>query len=797
MSLLLVNSAPGDSTDPIKPGQAVQFGLRSDGGGGEDVVSGNTQAYVGLSSIINEGSLPESDQNLSTLGVSVARQTSEHRLPVNVDVPRAIVSGSLVLTKSTNSDNDRGIYEISIPVEPRASVLGYFKFRKRNAWSLFSPDWLDLTTITGMYFGLEHGSFNTGLFAFLRNPGATRSLVIGGPLQSFGTDRPAQAEFSAFDWGVVLADNSALEIWIYFNSVGYPSPFSPTFVPVAEVWTRRQGLDVEPVLQAKIAVSTLGTFQPPASNFSNYRNGPADRAVLYFGNVGRTGDVLQLDDWALFPDFRFAVSNGEPLPNCDRVFVPDVPSQFFAENGSLPQNLSVGKWLPVPDPGFSVPSTSPIFQPGRKSAPQSIRIAKSLAIGSAFQKSEPRLKEKLDGAMIEAFMAGTQTARVADVFGAGLSIEDGSFVYSAILIQSATLTTIGVAKTVAGTALVDYYLPVDSFSNPIAIDWTSLKMVRLVVDRLRLKVALIVDEVRVMEVALGGSFPPSLLGQGRVMFGHQVLVGAVGSMDVSKLTYLNRYKAWEILDQKTPQDVTAAPGFGLVVSGAGTVALDVAPPNATAALINKPDFSASGTHCYLSHAEDLAEVKGVQIDFQTQVLSYTDAFGSLFKSLTWTGAGLQLWFGNKRLHLGFFDAGTNGRVIGIVPGSGTAADIINQTTLGKSFSAPIDWTQDTLYRLVVSGYNSIQLWISTFVGAPVIDIPWRGDAAGFDLPADLTSPALAFGHFDELASSKMAWKGVRYGISTGYDMSVNLKYPNGMPRYLFGGKSFVRSIFTG
>ena len=753
--------------------------------GNSDITPGQTQVFMGLTHLINEGILPETDPNLATLMAKVALQTSEHRLPVNVSVPRSISAGSLVFTKSTNSDFDKGIYELSFPIQPGASVLGYFRFRTKTAWTQFNPDWLNLTNVVGMYFGLEHQTYNTAAYAFLRQRFGSGSLVVGGPLQVFNTARPAQAEFpGAIDW-LGLPNNTSVEIWIYFNSTGY----SPSFTPVVEIWIRTDPTTF-PVVQTTIPVGSLGTFQSLASGFPNFRLGPSGNAVLYFGNVGRTGDVLQLDDWQLFPDFRPAVLNGEAIANARRVFVPDSPGQFFAENGVLPQNVVPGRWFPVPDAGFSNPSAAFTYQPGRKQVPQALRIHKTATPGAAFQKQEPRLEELISGGMVEAFLSGSQPTPVAAAFGAGLTVEDGAFIYSAVLLQTPSLTTIGIAKT-GGSGLSDFYVP----SSPI--DWTSLKLVRLIVDRLRLKVALMVDEVRVLEVSISGAFPASVSGIGRVIFGHLMNLGSSGTMDVARLSYLTKYKAWEIIDQKTPQDVTAAPGYSLAVSGAGTVTLDVAPPNATAAIVNKPDFSLVGSQCYLHLADKLGEVKGIQCDFLAKVLSYTDASGALFKSLTWTGAGVNLWLGTKRLHVGFFDAGTNGRVLGVTPGSGSNSDIINQTPLGMKFSTPVDWTQDTLVRVVCMGYKSINIWVGTFVGDPVITIPWRNDTDGFDLPLDSTTAAVAFGHFDALASSKTAWKAIRHGVSSGYDLSVGLNYPNGVPPVLYGGDVQVRTVYAG
>jgi len=108
---------------------------------------------------------------------------------VDGTVTKALSAGSIVLTKTSNNDGDLGIYELNIPIHEGDSIMGYFKFRKKSAGlrttqiGATSPTWWE------MYFGVEHGTFNTAAYAFLRNNGSGGSIVFGGPLQSYNTAR--------------------------------------------------------------------------------------------------------------------------------------------------------------------------------------------------------------------------------------------------------------------------------------------------------------------------------------------------------------------------------------------------------------------------------------------------------------------------------------------------------------------------------------------------------------------------------------------------------------------------------
>jgi hypothetical protein len=636
--------------------------------------------------------------------------------------------------------------------------------------------------MTGMYFGLEHQWYNTALYFFLQNSGGVGAAIVGGPLATFGGARPSETNIPAFNWAA-LPNNTVVEVWIYFNPYGY----SPTFTPVVEVWTKMSGVDSNPVTQLIIPVGALGSFQPTSSLFSNTRPGIGDLAILYFGNAGRTGDILQMDDWAIYPDFRVTVEGGVALPTCDLFIVPDCPVEYEASGGELPTLIAPARWFPATDSGFLAPDMSFISQPGRTD-PYALLISKDQDTGAAIQRLEPRMESLFEGAMIEAFMYGDQTTKVNDIFGAGLSIEDGTNLFEAVFIDTGTVTTIGIVKNLIDQSVNGCHVAM-SGGNIVPVDWTTPHLVRLVDDTLRGKIALYVDEVLLLEINSSGAVPASLIPNGRFRMGHVYSLPSRGDVKIVNSLYLPRYRAWESRDALLPPASPSA--YTLNASGTTSEAFD----SSGNLVLTKGSIGVGGSQLFYSNNDDFSEVKGFTLDFSAKVELYTDGLGRAFGPLAWTGAGVNVWLGNKRLQLGFFDCGPNGRVIGIIPGSGSIDDILNQTELGRKFSTQVDWTQMDLYRITLQGYNNIRVWAGTVEQQPLIEIPWIDDNNGFDLPLDSTPPSVGFGHFDSQASSTVAWSYVRYGISNGYELAIEHEYPNGMPPYLFAGNVFVDCFF--
>ena len=779
MSVRIVNTVPGDIADPIKPGDPLHFGLKSTG---SSIELGLLRVTAGLSSLQLGAVVPESDSHITKLGGAVTLETTEHRRPIVSATTNSIVSEQLHISKTDNSDNNRCIYEVKVPINGPASVLGYIRFRTAS-WTLFSPDWLNLSNTAGVYLGLEHGVFNTAIYSFLRNvPASDGSLVVGGVLPTYGGARPSQSEITSFDWAA-LPNDSEIEVYLFFNVFGYPPPFSPEFVPVVEVWTRQIGVDPVPVVQAIIPVGALGQFA--SSGFDNFRPAPTDFATFYFGLAGRSGDLLKIDDFALFPDYRVSVNEGDAMPGSRIFALPDAPVVYRAPDGLRPAELVPGRWIPTRDSGEYAPVDALQYRSGQSKTPSHLFLTKSSPGRSAWFKDEPRLEanspvSSVDGCMIEAFMDGSATLLDGDAVGAGIAIDDGLKFYQVLMVDNTDHKTFGLVKSVASIADIaaGYYTPA------VDQDYRTMKLVRLVVDRHRGKVAVDIDESRVIEQLTSDTFPSSEAVGGRVMFGHIYDGNTKVRQDVTFLNYLPRYLAYETSDNVLPPASVLA--FISTSSGAGSSVVSVE----DGLQITKSAFGTSGSKRFFEKLHDFESFGGLLVDFKMRIKDFTDVHGSPFTPFTDTGTGVNIFFGDKRLQLAFVDAGIHGKKIGIVPGSGSIDDLINQTTLGVAFSASVDWTTEELYRIVYRGFDKIEVWSTSVVNDPIITIPWRNDTDGFDLPTDATTPRIAFGHFDEDASSTSFWRYLRWGSSNGYEVAVQQDV-GALPSYLFGGHAFV------
>lgn len=772
------------------------MGLKSDGIDASplgSILLGSLRASLGYTSVQNEGLLPENSVVLPKIGATVLLDTAERIRPLGTEVSRSPF-GTGIKLDAPGSASPVGIYSVKMPVASDAAVLGYFKFKSNTTWSLASRNWCNLSLMTGMYFGLEYGPANTICWASLRgSPGGAGSLVIGGPLSTFNAVRPTQQQFNAFNW-LAQPSGTVLEMWIVFSMAGYPPPLSPSHTPILEVWTKRAGVDAVPVchtLAAPIPISTIGQFPNSASLFPNYRLGPSNTATLYFGNVGGGSDSLEMLDWALFPDYRVAVMEGEAVGNNKLTVRGDSPFSYNCVEGR-PFDVSPGRWYPMPDVGYLPPSSDLYYSPLRAN-PSFVVLNKTLGGGAGFQREEPRLEKLDDGAVIEAFMSAEGVYRSAESYGAGISLDDGVNLFRVITLESATRRTLGLSKTaLIGNLAANYFTPAEDTDE--LIDWRSLKLVRLVVDRVRGRVSLFIDGVRYLDQSLA-SMPASISPVGgRVAFGHLESSVAKAKMNVAFFNYLTRYVAWEIDEQLLPDAAPAA--FTLVSSGVGGEILQPVTPPSTELQIGKSGFGVVGSKRY--YKRDLPtfdERHGIQIDFRAKVMAYTDRLGTSFAKNIWVGAGVQVFLGNKKLHLGFFDGGVNGRFIGILPGSGTVADIANQTALGRQFSAPADWMAYNFYRLSYKPNEKIEVWVDNIPSGPVISIPWLNDTDGFDLPQDVTTAAVAFGHFDSDPSSTTAWEFFRYGWGNGYEIAIEPRFEDGLKGYLFGGRSLTQVEF--
>jgi hypothetical protein len=776
MALRMVNAVPGDVNEPMKPGEDLHFAFKSET---QEVLPSSIGLHLGISNIAHRGTLPETDGYLREKGLDVRIETSERRRPKTSTAMTSM--NPLRISRETGAWSEASVYEMELPIAPRAGVLAYVRVRKSDAWGFETPaDWMWTGAVAPLLFGLEYGPLNTGAFVALlglnHDPDPLiGSVVMGGPLQALSTPRPAQTE-KLFPW-LGVPDGGSIELLLRFD----PSqePFQ------VELWGRAGA----GALQRLITLPTgaLGTF--PSSLFPNQRPGPSATATLYIGNLGAADETLMIEDWALFPDFRTAVCESTALPHHRLALHPDLPIRFDATRGQLPEALRPGRWIPVLEGGLLMDAAFH-YQPGRRNVPRYLLMRKRGAGRMAYQKQEPRLEPgplSRDGFMVEALMSGTVLLRSTDSNGMGFLVDDGERSYRVLMLDDTAQRTIGIQKNVSlANSLPGHWIP----TTPV--DFLTPRLVRLVADRHRGKLELVVDEEKVLSLPFSCELPAAVDSLGRVQVGHVFSTGSEADFQLGFLSYLSRYLAWEGGDGLYPNDPALSPEIQFVLSSGGEGASTLEDGGLT---LSKRAYNAEGSRRFYSRPVAFREVGGLQVDFRAQVLRYADENGEQDAPHASVGAGLKLFFGNHVLYLGFYDCGTHGRRVGILPGQGRASDIIQQTELGRRYSGKIDWTKDVPYRLVVKAYDRISLWAGSILDAPLIEIPWNRITDSFDLPQDFSDPGLAFGHFEGSYSSETWWGCIRWGLSNGYEISLAQAYPEGLGPHVFGGRTLLLTEF--
>lgn len=782
MALKAVNTFPDSSSAPMSPNDPVLVGLRSTTA---TVDPGTVNVMMGFSGVDHGSSLPEDDSTLVDKVQAIDLETVERRSPASAEVGRAIVAGKLELTKPSNSPNDKCIYSIKTEIGYDASVLAHVALRTDALWATQSPDWLNLSDVVCPYVALEHGQHNTACYVFFRKTGVSSGeLIVGGPLPGLTAARPGQVALPV-DWAA-LPTGSLVELWIHFRNEGYSAPTTTlpppssaivANVPVVEVWTKLPA-DAAPVVQFRNIVSALGSFPPATGSFSNSRYGPEDSATLFLGNAGLTSDVLTVDDWTLYPDFRIAIEDGTQSPSHEVTRICDLLSVYSAKDGKVPSKADLIRWAPVS--GWD-PVTETMAYPGWSSLPSHVVLSKDGDVASALSRDEPRIGTVTDGCMFEAFMAARESRTPTDqVFGAGIGVDDGTSRFQ-VVTSFYPSPTLGLSKSVAvpGDASLLYLS-----STPI--DWHSRKLVRLTVDRHRSKVYVEVDDQKVIEKLTSDAFPASIGGTGKLLMGHLLDTLERGSMDISYARYIQRYKAWEAVDGNLP---TAAPvAFALDASGTGST--DALSPGDTKMVIRKDDFSTAGSKRAYTRSDDFSGHDGVYLDFTARVAYFNGPDGSLMSPGNWSGVGVKIGFGGHSLTLGFFDCGIYGKKVGVIPGSGSISDILTQSALGKAFSTSVDWLQTNRYRLFYNPGRSIDLYLGSTVLPPTLSIPWSNETAGFDLPSEVIPQSISFGHLFEDTASVSEWGYVRFGQGNGENLSIKQNFPYGLKNSHFGGRVF-------
>lgn len=774
MGLRLENTVPGPSSGPQIPGDPVCLGMRSDTG---SVAVGTIRVDLAYTNIISRPNQdPLWDSQLHAEGVTVALASPDRRNPIDGIV--SVTAGpSLVLLKAGSSYNEQSVYEVSADTRTYDSVLAHFKFKKGD-WTTGTKPYTDVGAIAAPYFGLENGVFNTGAFCFLAAGGETTSLVFGGVPTADDQPRAGQQELS-WDWGSV-AIGDTLELFLLFNINGYPSPFEPSNVPTVEVWGKLP-TDPGPVYLGISTTGAFGQFPTPEFDDPNSRTGTSTTARSFFGNVGDAGEIVEIISWALYTDYRFAVRNGTGFPGTNFSIVPDSPAVFYAPEDRSLTARKISPWESVGNV-----SEVPYFQPGRKKAPLYTSIVKSSPGLGYVRRTESVIGALDSGVMVEAFMSIQTTSIEGAATGMGIAVDEGSsgVSYRLMAVDNGVTKTFGILydrNRVTGSDLGGYYVA-DS-----AVSFQSLKLVQLIIDRLRDSLDVYVEGTLILHTQVGAVLPASN-GDPSISIGHIESTASLGSLGLAKLTYVTRYGAWDVSDQNYP-DAAEVGWFNSNEMGAPQVEFN---------LVGESEPTDLAIICGLGDAKSYI-LDSSRLSIYPETGLYVEASVAVDSTSPFVDAGILIDTEFVRVYLSFFNCGLHGLKVGVLPGSGAADDIINQTELGRKFSVSHDWTVMSTYRLLVRPYKSIDLYINNFKGLPILSIPWRNNYEGFDLPqSDSFGASLAFGHIDSMgegaSSSITYWKNFRWGESRGMDVSVSVD-PKTLGANTFGGTLLVFNSF--
>lgn len=663
------------------------------------------------------------------LGSTVSLTTVNDISPVHSSATVSL-GPELTIVKNTNSVLEAGVYKISVPCDAQNPILGVVRFQTPSSgeWSPASREWTETPNVLPPFFSLVHGGVGSGVMLYLQDAQPNPILYMEG--------LPREV--------------------VPGNSYGYPYARRALGALVGEP---AFGVHLDPTTGVlKIySVDANGGLADPLWEQRIVDLGPlgsvsADGAVLYFGNGGSSGSVVRVKEWGLYPDFRAAVSEGLSSSEHGMVLLPDSPHVYSPSDGYTPDDGLCSSWSPV---GFSGTKINPSKADPTKA--DSFSIQRDDLPAYLF-RAEPGLADNAFGCMLETSLTFPKLGLGE---GSGiLQIDDGT-----------RKVVVFVQVTPAGN-----FLKFGDQSVPFTPETYSL--VRIFVDRIRSKCRLLISNQEVASADFS-EFDPSS-GQPGFYVGF-LGPGLAAEMKVRHLTYLNNYLSWESGPSAlSPSSLGPEASFEQNSSG-GSISVD-------GELVVDKSSANYGVGCTLFRNLTHRPEEGFWLEFSLRAESYSSPNG--VSGYSNTGIGFSLDAYDRRLYLGFFECGPGGMKIGIVPGSGTADDIINETGLGLQFSAPADLSQDVIYRMEYIPRKSISVWSGgSRTRPPHIVIPWSPGSGGFDLPTGAGGrEGISFGHFPSQFNAKTRWSFFRWGRSSGFDIGLTRAYLNGYPPYLFGGK---------
>lgn len=226
-----------------------------------------------------------------------------------------------------------------------------------------------------------------------------------------------------------------------------------------------------------------------------------------------------------------------------------------------------------------------------------------------------------------------------------------------------------------------------------------------------------------------------------------------------------------------PNATFAEPADGLPDAGpfAWTVATAGAPVSAVVSGRYEIDSATAGDWiAYSQTSADYDDEAGAWVYLAGKVEAWTDVLGASDPKNSQIGPVAMLPYSTKGINLEFVETNLGTRYVYIPGNLITLSDVIAQNANGQLVSAPIDFTTDHSYMVVMKFFSWVRVYID-HASTPAIDIPWAS-LSQLERPAHLAVLAagtyVLFGSLDDEAGMDVSLSYARGGYGEGYDISA-------------------------
>jgi hypothetical protein len=718
--------------------------------------------------------LPETDQSLLLGGSSLEVVSPQHLSPPGANPTKTIGPTGLVITKTTNSDYDTGVYEETAPtasptnqdLTPSSGLYVKFVIDPGSAWArINSPAWAPgQSQVVGAYFQLEIGALNTAVQVIFHDDGALGQILLAGPITSGGS-MPVTTLSAPWKY----AAGEECQLWVAY------SPFNPAG-PSFDVFF---GADTQIQFAGSVLISALGTF--PAYGTSNVRSGPGFYIRGSFGNAGHNGDVLTVTDWALLPIMLYVYQG--PF-NAQFSATPEVPLQFQASGNVLPENLELGSWV------LSTADAADFgYAPGIFKTPATVSLTRESTSELGYSRDVTALdtndtsQNLTYGALLEATISVAFGVADGVSLGCGLELRDGQLLYRLGLVTEPLGPGAGLLMlTQEPQDLTNY--------SAVLADFSSLRSIRLTTDRLRDRMEMFIDSFESASLSMPLSDAPlAPTTEPRAFLGHFDSEETTATIQLGRFLLVAPYFAWEgLADGILPSSPSMDPRSRFAASLSGSsLSYD-----SSGSLVVSTPAAQSGYYFHqdprFSHQDSTL---GAFLEFRTQVSTWQNSSG--IRGLGYAGPTVFLRTGAGELRIGFVETGLFGRKIYVQAFGAELSDLLQQTQLGQAVSADCDWTAAHAYRVLYTEQSTIQIFIDDF-DTPVLTLVVSqalANAGGFSLPSFTGPDGIGFGVQSAAGVEAVhVWSYFRWGFSTGTTLGVLGTYPDS-PEWLVGGRAFL------